>query len=194
MVLVTTGAAGAICWTVVTGALKTGEATEAGWKKGVATGAATWGSAARTKGVASWGATATGAWLTTLWTMGSAKARTAGRKGAAIWGVATGAGKATWGATATGAVLKMGWGTTIGAGAAGAMGSTKPSSFKSSLNPSRAIDLKPLGVATRSPPTTGVRGPVVGPWLTSWGAAQAAAKRVDKTTLPLMLFFQKSHC
>merc|ERR1711997_1351591 len=145
MVLVTTGAAGAICWTGVTGALKTGEATEAGWKKGVATGAATWGSAARTKGVASWGA------------------------------------------TATGAVLKMGWGTTIGAGAAGAMGSTKPSSFKSSLNPSRAIDLKPLGVATRSPPTTGVRGPVVGPWLTCWGAAQAAAKRVDKTTKEFMV-------
>jgi len=86
MVLVTTGA-GAIAFTTVEGALNTGPATWAGLKKGVATGPANWGTAARTKGeanwgaanwgaanwgAANWGATATGAWLTTVRTMGAA--------------------------------------------------------------------------------------------------------------------------
>merc|ERR1719351_610638 len=40
----------------------------------------------------------------------------------------------------------IGAGATMGAGAAGAIGSTKPSWSKSSLNPSRSMGLKPLGV------------------------------------------------
>merc|ERR1711970_1320655 len=118
--------------------------------------------------------------------MGAATGAGALNTGATWWAKAGAATVRAMGACAkTGAgaatVRTMGAGAITGAGAAGTMGSTKPSSFKSSLKPSRARDLKPLGVATASP-TIGVRGPVWGPWTTvltaDWGAAQAAAKRV----------------
>merc|ERR1712156_721339 len=131
-------------------------------------GAATWGATAAVlkTGAATWGNAA--AWKRG-WLANWGAAATATGAGAALtMGAATGAGKATWGATATGAAMRAigaGAGTTTGAGAAGTMGSTKPSWFKSSLNPSRARDLKPLGVATASP-MIGVAGPVWGPWLT----------------------------
>ena len=90
-------------------------------------------------------------------------------------------------AATTGAELRRGaTGATTGAGAAGATGSTKPSWSKSSEKPSRSMGLRPLGVWTRLP-TNGVKGPDWGPSTTvltrgTWGAPQAAAKRVAKTT------------
>ena len=112
-------------------------------------------------------------------------------KGVAAMGAAlivtAGAGAAATTGAATGAALRRGaTGATTGAGAAGATGSTKPSWSKSSEKPSRSMGLRPLGVWTRLP-TKGVKGPVWGPSTTvltrgTWGAPQAAAKRVAKTT------------
>merc|ERR550525_435764 len=61
-------------------------------------------------------------------------------------------------------------------------GSTNPSWSRSSENPSRAMDARPLGVWTRSP-YAGVRGPVCGPWFTrgSCGKETTPANRQHRT-------------